>query len=69
MNEPASSKPKFDRADVKQRDCLGKKFIGIELDEGYFEIACKRIEDAYKQPDLFVSPPTPPPEQQGFDLG
>ena len=33
---------------------MGRKFVGIELDEGYFDIACKRIEEAYKQPDLFV---------------
>lgn len=33
---------------------LGRKFIGIEIDESYFSIACRRIEDAYKQPDLFV---------------
>lgn len=38
---------------------MGRKFIGIELDEGYFNIACKRIEDAYKQPDLFVSKTKP----------
>ena len=36
---------------------LGRKFIGIELEPEYFDIACKRIEDAYKQPDLFVEPP------------
>jgi site-specific DNA-methyltransferase (adenine-specific)/modification methylase len=36
---------------------LGRKFIGIELDEGYFDIACRRIEEAYKQPDLFIDPP------------
>jgi DNA modification methylase len=36
---------------------LGRKFIGIELDEGYFDIACKRIEEAYKQPDMFIEPP------------
>lgn len=34
---------------------MGRKFIGIEIDENYFNIACKRIEEAYKQPDLFVS--------------
>lgn len=38
---------------------LGRKFIGIEIDEGYFDIACKRIEDAYKQPDMFIEPPKP----------
>ena len=37
---------------------MGRRFIGIELDEKYFDIACKRIEEAYKQPDLFVAPPT-----------
>lgn len=36
---------------------LGRKFIGIELEPKYFDIACKRIEDAYKQPDLFVEAP------------
>lgn len=39
---------------------LGRKFIGIELDEKYFDIACKRIEEAYKQPDLFLPPPAKP---------
>ena len=32
---------------------LGRKFIGIELDSEYFDIACKRIEEAYAQQDLF----------------
>lgn len=36
---------------------LGRKFTGIELDEKYFDIACKRIEEAYKQPDLFIEQP------------
>lgn len=43
---------------------LGRKFIGIEIEPKYFDIACRRIEEAYKQPDLFVAPPsTPPPTQ------
>lgn len=42
---------------------LGRSFIGIERDEEYFDIACKRIEEAYKQPDMFVSAPTPEVEQ------
>lgn len=33
---------------------LGRKFVGIEIDQKYFDIACRRIEDAYKQPDFFV---------------
>lgn len=28
---------------------MGRKFIGVEIDPGYFEIACKRIEDAQRQ--------------------
>jgi len=44
---------------------LGRKFIGIELDERYFDIACRRIEEAYKQPDMFVAP-APKPEQQSL---
>jgi site-specific DNA-methyltransferase (adenine-specific) len=43
---------------------LGRKFIGIELDPGYFDIACKRIEDAYKQPDLFIEPPKKPIQEK-----
>lgn len=36
---------------------LGRKFIGIEIEPKYFDIACKRIEDAYKQGDFFVEKP------------
>jgi site-specific DNA-methyltransferase (adenine-specific) len=46
---------------------LGRKGIGIELDPDYFEIACKRVQAAYDQPDLFVAPPTAP-TQEGMDL-
>lgn len=35
---------------------IGRKFIGIEMEPKYFWVACKRIEDAYKQPDMFVAP-------------
>lgn len=34
---------------------MGRKFIGIERDERYFEIACKRIEDAQRQGTLFAA--------------
>ena len=45
---------------------LGRKFIGIEIDEGYFDIACKRIEQAYAQPSLFDQLPTPKAVQMKF---
>jgi site-specific DNA-methyltransferase (adenine-specific)/modification methylase len=35
---------------------MGRAFIGIEIDPRYFEIACRRIEAAQKQPDLFLPP-------------
>jgi len=42
---------------------LGRKFIGIELDDGYFDIACERIQKAYDQPDLFVPAPAKPKQE------
>jgi len=33
---------------------LGRRFIGIEREPKYFDIACKRIEDAQRQGDFFV---------------
>lgn len=36
---------------------LGRKFIGIEKDERYFEIACRRIEQAVAQGQLFSPEP------------
>lgn len=42
---------------------LGRKFIGIEIEPKYFDIAARRIEDAYRQPRLFTEP-TPKPVQE-----
>ena len=36
---------------------LGRKFIGIEIEPKYFDIACRRTSDALKQPDMFVEAP------------
>lgn len=33
---------------------MGRKFIGIEREHKYFDIACKRIEQASRQVDMFV---------------
>ncbi|MBK6414134.1 DNA methyltransferase, partial [Sphingopyxis sp.] len=33
---------------------MGRDFIGIEREPKYFDIACRRIEDAQRQRDLFI---------------
>lgn len=35
----------------------GREFVGIEIDERYFDLACRRIEAAERQTDMFVTPP------------
>lgn len=42
---------------------LGKSFIGIEREPSYFDIACRRIEAAYKQPDMFIPRPEAPKQE------
>jgi len=44
---------------------LGRKFIGIEIEPKYFDIACRRIEEAYRQPRLFAEP-KPAPKQEAL---
>jgi len=46
----------------------GYDFIGIELEPYYFDIACKRIEAAYAQPDLFIPSPLVPPTQLALEV-
>ena len=41
---------------------MGRKFIGIEREPKYFDIACKRIEQASKQVDMFIEQPKPQQE-------
>jgi DNA modification methylase len=41
-----------------------RKFTGIEIEERYFDIACRRIQDAVDRPDLFLSQRDPEPVQQ-----
>jgi site-specific DNA-methyltransferase (adenine-specific)/modification methylase len=38
----------------------GRKFIGIEIEPKYFDIACRRIEEVWKQPRLFDEPQKKP---------
>ena len=46
---------------------LGRKFIGIEIEPKYFDIACRRIEQSYRQPDMFIQRPEPA-KQEAFDV-
>jgi len=48
---------------------LGRRFVGIEIDEGYFDIACERIRKAHAQLDFFVEAERPAaPTQEALDL-
>lgn len=42
-------------AAVKRR----RPFIGIEIVPKYFDISCRQIDEAARQPDMFVEPPKP----------
>ena len=41
---------------------MGRRFVGVEHDLKHFETACRRIEEAYRQPRLFEDP-SPKPVQ------
>jgi site-specific DNA-methyltransferase (adenine-specific) len=45
---------------------LGRKFIGIEREPKYFDIACRRIEQAANQGQLFAPAPAVP-QQMGLE--
>ena len=38
---------------------IGRPFIGIEIEPKYFDIACRRISKALRQPDMFIEKPKP----------
>ena len=46
---------------------MGRRFIGIEREPEYFDIACRRVDEATRQADLFVQDaPTVKPTQEAF---
>ena len=45
---------------------LGLRFVGIELHRPYFDIACRRIDDAQRQAPLLPPEPAPEPVQEGL---
>lgn len=44
----------------------GKAFYGIEREPSYFDIACRRISDALKAPDMFIPAPKPVAKQESL---
>jgi site-specific DNA-methyltransferase (adenine-specific)/modification methylase len=47
---------------------LGRRFIGIEIEPKYFDIACRRIGDELKRPRLELAAPAPPAVQEALEL-
>lgn len=47
---------------------LGRKFIGIEIEPKYFDIACRRISEELARPRLPIDPPPAPVKQEALDL-
>lgn len=46
---------------------MGKRFVGIERERKYFEIACRRIDQATREPRLDLEPPAKA-KQEGLAL-
>ena len=47
---------------------MGRHGTGIELDPDYFDIACRRVDEAARQPDLLIHETRPQPTQEAMDL-
>jgi DNA modification methylase len=45
---------------------LGRRGIGIEIDPGYFDIACRRVEEAYREQPLLPPEKLTHPVQEGL---
>lgn len=45
----------------------GRKFVGIELTPQWFDVACRRVEAAMKEPRLFQEPPHKQIQTEMFD--
>ncbi|RAK52093.1 DNA methyltransferase [Phenylobacterium deserti] len=45
----------------------GRRYIGIERNPTYFEMACRWLEEAHRQPRLFEDPPPKPVQASIFD--
>jgi DNA modification methylase len=45
---------------------LDRRFIGIEIDPEHFELSCRRIDEANRQPRLFRKPAQAPVQLSMF---
>ena len=48
---------------------LGRKFIGIEIEPKYFDISCKRIDQAQRQGQIFPIKPPSATQERMFHVG
>jgi DNA modification methylase len=42
---------------------LGRQFFGIERVPKFFEVSCRRVSEALKQPDMFIERPALPKQE------
>lgn len=47
---------------------MGRRFIGIEIDEKYYDISRKRLSDSMLSPDFFIKTPKPKQENLTLDI-
>ena len=47
---------------------MGRRGTGIEIDPDYFDIACRRVDEAARQPDLLIPETRAAPVQGGLEL-
>jgi DNA modification methylase len=46
----------------------GRRFVGIEIEPRWFDVACRRISDALRAPDLFIKQPARAERPAELDL-
>ena len=47
-------------------DRMGRKGVGIEMNEEYFNLACRRVDEASRQADMFIQPEAKPTQEALF---
>lgn len=47
---------------------LGRKSVGVELDPEFFDVSCRRVEEALREPMMFGAGGVAVPVQHDFNL-